>query len=442
MTGGSYSDLWKIINSNAHAICVVHSYDFPGLHPTPPRAKRDKDSITLFLLRFGGLIAGCIFYCDYQSEKSMANKNLNAAKVAKKDEFYTQLSDIERELQHYWQHFRGKTVLCNCDDPYESNFFKYFALRFNQLGLKRLICTCYNGSPVQGNELILHFDDFDAEPQRIAYKVEITEVKDLNGDGAVDLSDVRYLLQNDKNVLSTLQTGDFRSKECIELLKEADIVVTNPPFSLFREYLALLMEYEKKFLIVGHQNALKYKEIFPLIKENKIWLGYGFKGAAAHFFSPYDDIATAGDHRKNMIRVSGVTWITNLEIPKRHENMDLVCRYSEEEYPTYKNYAAIDVGKTADIPCNYSGLMGVPITFIDKYNPEQFEIIGNACDTDWCREAGISAMGQATIDKLRLQGNKAHVTANMNSLYLEINNKIILPYARIIIRNKHPKTQL
>lgn len=168
----------------------------------------------------------------------MAKTTLNAAKAAKEDEFYTQVTDIEHELQHYWQHFRGKTVLCNCDDPYESNFFKYFALRFNQLGLKKLICTCYNGSPVQGNELLLDFGDGSNEPKRIAYKVEITEVRDMNGDGTVDLSDVRILLQNDKNILSTLKTGDFRSPECIKLLKEADIVVTNPPFSLFREYLA------------------------------------------------------------------------------------------------------------------------------------------------------------------------------------------------------------
>lgn len=181
---------------------------------------------------------------------------MSDAKKAKKDEFYTQLTDIERELQHYWAHFRGKIVLCNCDDPYESNFFKYFALRFNQLGLRKLICTCYNGSPVQGNELLLHFEGFDEEPTKIAYKVEITEVKDENGDGAVDLADVRYLLQNDKNVMSILQTGDFRSKECIELLKEADIVVTNPPFSLFREYIGQLMQYGKKFLIVGPQNAI------------------------------------------------------------------------------------------------------------------------------------------------------------------------------------------
>lgn len=269
----------------------------------------------------------------------MANKNLNAAKAAKKDEFYTQLSDIERELQHYWQHFRGKVVLCNCDDPYESNFFKYFALRFNQLGLKKLICTCYNGSPVTGNELAIHFDGFDDdEPKKIAYKVEITEVKDENGDGAVDLSDVQYLLKNDKNVLSILKTGDFRSQECIELLKEADIVVTNPPFSLFREYIGQLMEYQKKFLIIGRQYAITYKEVFPLFMENKVWLGYGFKGAVGHFTSPYEDVAKAGDHRENMIRVSGVYWYTNLDIPKREEKIDLICRYSPEEYPKYTRW--------------------------------------------------------------------------------------------------------
>ena len=341
----------------------------------------------------------------------MANKNLNAAKTAKKDEFYTQMSDIERELQHYWQHFRGKTILCNCDDPYESNFFKYFALRFNQLGLKKLICTCYNGSPVQGNELMIDWGDFTEEPKKIAYKVEITEVRDLNGDGAVDLSDVQYLLKNDKNVLSILKTGDFRDPECIELLKQADIVVTNPPFSLFREYIAQLIEFEKKFLIVGHQNAIKYKELFPYIIRNQMWLGYGFKGGAAHFVSPYNDIATASDHKEGMIRVSGVMWYTNMDIKKRHEEMDLVCRYSPDRYPTYDNYEAIEVGKTVDIPCDYNGLMGVPITFLTKYNPEQFEIIGvlnHGCDSIY---------------------DKAKPILNGKELY-----------SRILIRNKHPKT--
>lgn len=352
----------------------------------------------------------------------MANKNLNAAKVAKKDEFYTQLSDIERELKHYWQHFHGKVVLCNCDDPYESNFFKYFALRFNQLGLKKLICTCYNGSPVTGNELAIHFDGFDDdEPKKIAYKVEITEVKDENGDGAVDLSDVQYLLKNDKNVLSILKTGDFRSQECIELLKEADIVVTNPPFSLFREYIGQLMEYQKKFLIIGHQNAIHYKEVFPLIKDNLVWLGYGFKGAAGHFFSPYEDVATAGDHKENMIRVSGVTWFTNLEIPKRHEILDLVCRYSPDEYPKYDNFEGIDVGKTVDIPFDYDGVMGVPDTMLYSFNPEQFEIIGLG-NGDLAKQIGITKNYRGRTD-----------------LAFTKDGKHKCPYSRILIRNKHPQ---
>lgn len=345
----------------------------------------------------------------------MANKNLNNAKIAKKDEFYTQLTDIERELQHYWQHFKDKVVLCNCDDPYESNFFKYFALRFNQLGLRKLICTCYNGSPVQGNELMIDFGDFTDEPKKIAYKVEITEVKDLNGDGAVDLSDVQYLLKNDKNVLSTLKTGDFRDPECIELLKQADVVVTNPPFSLFREYIGQLMKYEKKFLIVGHQNAITYKEVFPLIRDNKVWLGYGFKGGAGHFFSPYEDIAVAGDHRKDMIRVSGVNWFTNLEIPKRHEELDLVCRYSPEEYPQYDNYDAIEVNKTVNIPYDYAEVMGVPITFLDKFNPDQFEILG------------------------LMSGAKGENLTNGNDGRPKFYIKGKGVYARILIRNKHPQ---
>ncbi len=354
----------------------------------------------------------------------MANKNLNAAKTAKKDEFYTQLTDIERELQHYWPHFRDKIVLCNCDDPYESNFFKYFALRFNQLGLKKLICTCYNGSPVQGNELQLDFGDEDQKPRKPAYKVEITEVKDMNGDGAVDLSDVRTLLQNDKNILSELKTGDFRDPECIELLKQADIVVTNPPFSLFREYVGQLIEYEKKFLIIGHQNAITYKEVFPLIKNNKVWWGYGFKGAVGHFKSPYEDIASASDHREGMIRVSGVTWYTNLEIPKRDDYLDLVCHYSSEEYPKYEDTEAIDVSDSFAVPLDYNGIMGVPITFLYHFNPHQFEIIG-------CCEPCIR------LETLRKMP-KFKEFKSRQKLY----NGILCQkrYHRLLIRNKHPKT--
>ena len=356
----------------------------------------------------------------------MANKNLNAAKTAKKDEFYTQMTDIERELQHYWKHFRDKVVLCNCDDPYESNFFKYFALRFNQLGLKKLICTCYNGSPVQGNELMIDFGDFTEEPKKIAYKVEITEVKDLNGDGAVDLSDVQYLLKNDKNVIGTLKTGDFRDPECIELLKQSDIVVTNPPFSLFREYIGQLMEYEKKFLIIGNQGAIIYKEIFPSVINNKIWLGYGFKGGAAHFVSPYDDIATANDHREGMIRVSGVHWFTNMEIPKRNEEIDLVCRYTPEEYPQYDNYNAINVNRTQDIPCDYDGIMGVPITFLDKYNPNQFEIV-------WQASGNTRASAPSTV--LKEVGYKVHPEDRGGCGVVKGKRQ----YSRILIRNKKPQ---
>ena len=373
----------------------------------------------------------------------MPNANMNAARNARKDEFYTQLSDIERELQHYWPHFRGKTVLCNCDDPYESNFFKYFALRFNQLGLKKLICTCYDGSPVVGTELQLPFEEgedvddialaaeassqYGAHPKG-AHKVEITEVRDLNGDGAVDLSDVRFLLQNDRNVISTLrQHGDFRSQECIELLKEADIVVTNPPFSLFREYLAQLMKYEKKFLIIGNVNAISYKEVFPLIKENRLWLGPSITSGDRKFNVPDNyPLNAAGcgidsDGRK-YIRVKGVRWFTNLDHNKRHEEMDLVCRYSPEEYPHYDNYDAINVDRTADIPYDWDGVMGVPITFLDKYCPEQFEIV-NA--NDYRKSENIPSKPHGLI-----KDKEAQITEFVER------ERVRTTYARICIRKK------
>lgn len=310
-----------------------------------------------------------------------SNSLLNRANKAKKDEFYTQLTDIEKELRHYKAFFREKVVFCNCDDPYESNFFKHFAMCFNSYGLKKLIATCYATSPVMYTQLTLFGDEVpvgEAVSGKKPYKIEITEVKDLNGDGAVDLADVEYLLKSGKNTLTLLEgDGDFRSEECIELLKEADIVVTNPPFSLFREYVAQLMEYEKKFLIIGNQNAITYKEIFPLLKDNKMWLGYGFNRNCAHFINRYyEDTATDADHREGMIRVSGVMWYTNLDVSKRHENMILYKTYNPEEYPKYDNYDAINVDKAAEIPCNYNGVMGVPITFMQKYNPDQFEIVG------------------------------------------------------------------
>ena len=316
------------------------------------------------------------------------NKDLQTANKAKKDEFYTQLEDIEREMKNYKKHFKDKVVFCNCDDPYESNFFKYFAMNFNQLGLKKLIATCYAGSPIADTQLSLFDDNSQVKDTKtgVPHKIVISEVTDLNGDGAINLVDVEYLLKNDKNVLTRLNgNGDFRSKECIELIKQADIVVTNPPFSLFREYIAQLVEYKKFFLIIGNVNAITYKEVFPLIKENKMWLGPSITSGDRKFNVPdYYPLNAAGcgidENGNHFIKVKGVRWFTNLDHNKRHDEMELYKHYTPEEYPTYDNFDAINVDKTADIPMDYGGVMGVPITFLDKYCPEQFEIIGNEYD--------------------------------------------------------------
>ena len=308
----------------------------------------------------------------------MARKDLAQAKDAKKDEFYTQLVDIEKELRNYKPYFKDKVVFCNCDDPYESNFFKYFALNFNQLGLRKLIATCYNGSPVSGNELLLDFGTTVDDPKKIAYKVEITEVTDANGDGAINLADIQYLMQNNKNVISILKgNGDFRSPECVELLKEADIVVTNPPFSLFREYLALLDQYNKHFVIVGNTNALTYKEVFRMFQVNKIRTGYTNFNVGMYFAVPdtYEKFHHI-ENGKKIARVSTSCWFTNLPVRKHTENLVLYKNYTPEDYPHYDNYDAINVNTYIDIPCDYEVVMGVPITFLDKYNPDQFEIIG------------------------------------------------------------------
>ena len=327
----------------------------------------------------------------------MANTNavLNKAGIAKKDEFYTQLTDIEKEMRYYREYFKGKTVLCNCDDPYESNFFKYFAMNFNALGLKKLIATCYVTSPIIYTQLSL-FGEPENVGQEITnakpYKVEITEVTDENGDGRVDLSDVEYLLKNKKNVLTLLDgDGDFRSQECIELLKSADTVATNPPFSLFREYLAQLFEYKKDFIIIGNQNAITYKEVFPLIKANRIWLDNPFVRGAGYFRSSMEvdkslSYYNSHDYREGFIRVPGVRWFTNLEHGRRHQPLQLMStadniKYSRHKevkgigYKKYDNYDAIEVPFTDAIPGDYDGIMGVPISFLDKYCPEQFEIV-------------------------------------------------------------------
>ena len=318
----------------------------------------------------------------------MATELLDKAKKNKADEFYTQLPDIEAEMCHYKEHFRGKVVLCNCDDPYESNFFKYFATNFNHMGLKKLLAVSYSGSPVAGEQLSL-FDVRSLDVKRIrdggsngkqAYKMEISEVGDENADGAVDLGDVKNLLKNRKNALTLLEgNGDFRSAECIELLKGADIVVTNPPFSLFREYVAQLIEFKKKFIIIGSKNAITYKEMFRLIKENRIWLGNGFPSGNAFFKIPAEYAREWANGVYNpdtgLVKFRNVGWFTNLDFQKRHENLALFKRFTPEEYPRYDNYDAIEVSKTAEIPYDYDGVMGVPITFLDKYNPDQFEIV-------------------------------------------------------------------
>ena len=292
----------------------------------------------------------------------MATGALSSAKEAKKDEFYTQLSDIENELRHYKEHFRGKTVLCNCDDPRVSMFFHYFAYQFEALGLKRLITTCYK------NQTPDLFSQHDCERA-----IWLEYFGDKNGNRIPDPEEIGIRqLQGD---------GDFRSQECIELLKQADIVVTNPPFSLFREYVAQLVKYGKKFLIIGNVNALTYKEIFPLVKNKVLWLGASIHSGDRKFGVPDTyplNAAGCGIDEKGLrfIRVKGVRWFTNLDYSQRHEDLILYRNYKPEDYPRYDNYEAIEISKTSDIPMDYDGVMGVPITFLDKYNPEQFEIVG------------------------------------------------------------------
>lgn len=288
----------------------------------------------------------------------MANKNLNAAKEAKKDEFYTQLEDINNELRHYREHFRGKTVLCNCDDPRVSNFFTYFAYNFEFLGLKRLITTCYK------NQDMDLFSQYKSEQA-----IYLIYDGDKNGNNIPDPEEIGiHPLKGD---------GDFRSRECIELLKQADIVVTNPPFSLFREYVAQLMEYDKKFLIIGNKNAIHYKEIFPLIKENRLWVGCRpFAGGMWFNITSEEACGTKKIIDGKLYGNTPSIWYTNLDHRKRHENLILYKYYTPDEYPHYDNIDAIDVGKTENIPCDYDGIMGVPDSFLDKFNPDQFELIG------------------------------------------------------------------
>ncbi len=333
----------------------------------------------------------------------MANNNLTNAKRAKNDEFYTQYGDIQKEIEAYLEYnpdaFRDKVVYCNCDDPYESNFFRYFVLKFKKLGLKQLITTSYKPSPIANTQLGLFGNDKSltkskGRPKINANKFIISDVGDIDGDGEFNLKDITLQLKENKhNEWAPLEDdGDFRSDECVELLKQSDIVVTNPPFSLFREYVEQLMEYNKKFIIIGSLNAITNKEIFPLIKDNKLWLGNGFNGGNAYFATPNarsDFASGVYDKKTGLVKFRNVHWYTNVEHGRRHQQLPLMTmvenlKYSKhkeikgkKEYDKYDNYDAIEVSFTDAIPSDYDGVMGVPISFLNKYNPEQFEILGS-----------------------------------------------------------------
>ena len=358
----------------------------------------------------------------------MEKKSFRDAKTAKQDEFYTQLSDIENELKHYKEHFKGKTVLCNCDDPRVGNFFHYFSYNLEQLGLKKLITTCYKN---QNRDL---FSQNDAEQA-----IWLEYLGDRNNNRVPDPEEIGiHYFKGD---------GDFRSQECIELLKEADIVVTNPPFSLFREYVAQLMKYNKKFVILGNQNAITYKEIFPLIRSNLVWLGSTLSFAKFKVPDYYEERSTRFwiDETGQKWRSFGnICWYTNLDIAKRHEDLILYKKYNPEEYPTYDNYDAINVDKTSEIPMDYDGVMGVPITFLDKYNPEQFEILtlgigeGNFTPTKKYQKFRDPLTKEYISDKR----DYLLYIKNPNGKYLTSDNyRVDKCYARILIRRKQKPTE-
>jgi len=353
------------------------------------------------------------------------NSSLNAAKSARQDEFYTQLTDIERELRHYRRHFKGKTVLCNCDDPFESNFFKYFVLNFNRLKLKKLIATCYAGSPIAGTQLNLH--EPNEEPPFTPYKAIVTVVRDVTGDGGIDMLDVAELFRTGENELTKLAgDGDFRSPECLALMDEADIVVTNPPFSLFREYVAVLMEHDKGFVLIGPYNAVKYKEIFPLFMQNRMWLGYNNGDMAfmvPDYFEPRETRYWQDETGQKWRSMGNICWFTNLDIKKRHEELVLVEEFSEGKYPQYFNFDGIDVKSVSKIPCDFAGIMGVPITFLEAYNPEQFELIGTSTG-ELAKSVGVTKNHRGRTDVA----------------YYDSDGKAHCPYQRLFIRNRHPES--
>lgn len=314
-------------------------------------------------------------------EMKAGNATLNHAFIVKKDEFYTQYEDVASEMVKYPEQLQGKTVLCNCDDPFESAFFRYFVLNFDALGLAGLISTCFDSSPIAGCE-------YPLEGRTGAYKAVVTEVPEdslVRPDGSLDLESLFTMPGN--SLAHLAGDGDFRSEECEALLEDVDVVATNPPFSLFREYMSQLERHNKEFIILGNMNAVTYREVFPLFRDNKVWYGDSIRSGDRKFHVPDSYPLNASGcgvdaSGKRFIRVKGVRWLTNMDNGRRHEPIELTRSYSPEEYPCYENYDAIEVGRTMNIPADYDGIMGVPITFLDKYSPEQFEIImlanGNA----------------------------------------------------------------
>lgn len=385
----------------------------------------------------------------------MANSNLTSAKRAKNDEFYTQFGDIQKEMEAYLEYdpntFRGKVVYCNCDDPFESNFFKYFVLNFERLGLKKLITTSYKGSPVAFTQMTISdmgTDDEIVKPAKgrstkaLAY--EITTVGDFNDDGEFNSEDIKYLLTHPQNVSKELRgdgkfpPGDFRSQECEELLEKSDIVVTNPPFSLFREYVKQLFDHNKKFAIIGSLNAITYKEIFPLIKDNKMWLGNGFHAGNAYFATPSVREFASGvyDDKTGLVKFRNCHWFTNLDHGRRHQPLRLSpmaenLKYrggklrAKNAYEKYDNYDAIEVPFTNAIPSDYNAVMAVPISFLDKYNPDQFEIMG---------------VTQRNDDPYKIKKYTIEDYPNANDLnargVIIVNEKPKSMYARILVKHK------
>ena len=345
------------------------------------------------------------------------NKSLRKANKAKQDEFFTQLTDIEKELRYYKEHFKDKVVFCNCDDPEYSNFWKYFQNNFYFLGLKKLVSTHYN---------------LDGTP---SYKMEIVRTDNGNQMGIPDY--VKTPLK---------QNGDFRSQECIEILKEADIVITNPPFSLFRDYVAQLMEYGKKFLIIGNQNAITYKEVFYLLQQNKMWLGYN-NGDMEFVVPDYYEPRATRYREENGIKyrsMGNTCWFTNLDTAKRHEDIILYQNYTPEEYPHYDNFNAIEVSKVDNIPVDFDGVMGVPITFMYKYNPEQFEIVGitktwyGGASKIYPNQIQVNANGkQSIVSKLNDGATLKLATAPAGKTHYIVDGEYYIQlYARILIRKK------